>query len=271
MDEASEGLEMQPGPIGDGPIEDGPLGNGLLEDAPLGPWEQVLQIAEAGGPVVLILSAMSVLALAVVLLKFYQFSVTGARERRGAREAVALFRGGRPGEALIRAQSARGVAAAVVALALRGRLRGSLPDAMVREEALRAAGDHLETLRSHLRILEVIASLAPLLGLFGTVLGMIEAFQQLEAAGAQVNPSVLSGGIWEALLTTAVGLAVAIPTVALLNVFERTVDRLAHDLESLVSQLFTEDLSETSSTTRALDPTADARASFQPAPSPAGQ
>jgi biopolymer transport protein ExbB len=52
-----------------------------------------------------------------------------------------------------------------------------------------------------------------LLGLFGTVLGMVEAFRQLELAGSQVDPAVLSGGIWQALLTTAVGLAVAIPAV----------------------------------------------------------
>ena len=242
--------------------------SGAMPAEPIGPWEQALQLVEAGGPVVLILLALSVLALAVVLLKLYQFAVTGVRDRGGARQAVALFRAGRAGEALACAQSSRGVAASVVALALRGRLRATLPEIMVREEALRAAGDRLESLRSHLRILEVIASLAPLLGLFGTVLGMIEAFQQLEAAGAQVNPSVLSGGIWEALLTTAVGLAVAIPTVALLNVFERTLDRLAHDLESLITQLFTADLSEESSTTRATDLASDASAPFQPAPSP---
>lgn len=256
MDEASEDLESL---------------SGTMAAEPIGPWEQALQLAEAGGPVVLILLAFSVVALAVVLLKLYQFAITGVRDRGAARQAVALFRAGRAGEALACAQSARGVAASVVTLALRGRLRATLPESMVREEALRAAGDRLESLRSHLRILEVVASLAPLLGLFGTVLGMIEAFQQLEAAGAQVNPSVLSGGIWEALLTTAVGLAVAIPTVALLNVFERTLDRLAHDLESLISQLFTVDLSVESPTTHPMELAADASASFQPAPSPIGQ
>ncbi len=57
---------------------------------------------------------------------------------------------------------------------------------------------------------------------------MIEAFRQLEAAGNQVNPAILSGGIWEALLTTAVGLAVAIPAVVALNWLERRIERLAH-------------------------------------------
>lgn len=65
-----------------------------------------------------------------------------------------------------------------------------------------------------------MAQLAPLLGLFGTVLGMISAFQALQQAGAQVDPSILAGGIWVALLTTAVGLAVAMPTSVALSWFE---------------------------------------------------
>jgi len=85
---------------------------------------------------------------------------------------------------------------------------------------------------------------APLLGLFGTVLGMIEAFRKLAEAGNQVNPAILSGGIWEALLTTAVGLAVAIPVVVLCNWFERRVERVGHEMESLVTQVFTQDLSQ---------------------------
>ena len=90
----------------------------------------------------------------------------------------------------------------------------------------------------YLRVLELIGTLAPLLGLLGTVLGMIEAFQSMESAGEQVDPSVLSGGIWLALLTTAVGLAVAIPTVAILNFFERRLEVLSHDLDDLIAKIF---------------------------------
>jgi len=75
-----------------------------------------------------------------------------------------------------------------------------------------------------LRLLDSVAQLAPLLGLFGTVLGMIEAFQSLQQAGSQVDPSLLAGGIWVALLTTAVGLAVAMPTSLVLSWFESRMD-----------------------------------------------
>jgi biopolymer transport protein ExbB len=99
--------------------------------------------------------------------------------------------------------------------------------------------DQLSKLRSYLRPLEIIATLSPLLGLLGTVLGMITAFQQMEGAGNQVDPSVLSGGIWQALLTTAVGLAVAIPVVTLQSWLERKVERIAHNMNDAVTQVFT--------------------------------
>jgi biopolymer transport protein ExbB len=73
---------------------------------------------------------------------------------------------------------------------------------------------------SGFRALDAVAQLGPLLGLFGTVLGMIEAFRAMQGAGAAVDPGVLAGGIWTALLTTAVGLAVAMTTSALLTWLE---------------------------------------------------
>ena len=77
----------------------------------------------------------------------------------------------------------------------------NLDDGIAREETTRIAKRELANLRSHLKTLEVITTLSPLLGLLGTVLGMIEAFQKLQGAGSSIDPSILSGGIWEALLT----------------------------------------------------------------------
>ena len=205
--------------------------------------ERALVLLRAGGPVVAILMAMSVGALAIVFVKLWQFRKARLGERKVAQEALRLYREGRSGEALALVGGARSPLAQVVARAIRGQRRG-LSEAVVREEVLRYGGDTLESLRGWFRPLELIASLAPLLGLFGTVLGMIDAFRQLEQAGSQVNPAILSGGIWEALLTTAVGLAVAIPVIATLNWLERRVERLGHEMDSLVTRVFTEDLSE---------------------------
>lgn len=202
----------------------------------------VVGFLEAGGPVVAILLLMSLAAIAIVLVKLLQFRWLRVGDRHTAPRAVELWRAGRPDQAAMLADRSPNPVAQALARALRGQRRG-LPEVKVREEVLRYGGDVLEDLRSWFRPLEVIASLAPLLGLFGTVLGMIEAFRQMEQAGSQVNPAILSGGIWEALLTTAVGLAVAIPVVAMLNWLERRVDRLAHQMDSIVTRLFTEDLS----------------------------
>ncbi len=204
--------------------------------------ERMLEWLELGGPVVFLLLAMSVVALTIVLVKLWQFRALRLSDLRPAQEAMRLHDVGRPAEALAMVERSRNPIAETLARALRGKLQ-HLPETKVREEVFRHAGVALESLRSGFRPLEVIASLAPLLGLFGTVLGMIEAFQRLEAAGNRVDPSILSGGIWEALLTTAVGLAVAIPAIVVLNWLERRVDRVAHAMDGTVARVFTVDLS----------------------------
>lgn len=199
--------------------------------------DEAARMFEAGGPVVAILAAMSVFMVAIVLAKLWQFAAARTEDRRPGRAALALFHAGRVEDALGVAQTGRDPASAVLALAIEGEARG-LPEPLIREACHREAARRVEALRGWMRPLEVIASLAPLLGLFGTVLGMIEAFSRLEAAGTRVDPSILSGGIWEALLTTAVGLAVAIPAVAAVNWFERRIERVEHAIDIGLADIF---------------------------------
>lgn len=194
-----------------------------------------------GGPVVAILLVMSVLALTIVIVKLWQFWRMRIRDRRTAHAALNIFQGGNIEAAISTAHRSPNPTAQVLACAIESRAR-NLPEPVIREELLRLGGDLLESMRAWFRPLEVIASLAPLLGLFGTVLGMIEAFQDLQQAGSQVDPTILAGGIWEALLTTAVGLAVAMPVIVVLNWFERRVDRTAHAMDSIVTQVFTAEI-----------------------------
>ncbi len=219
------------------------VSGGASSGYPLAPSEsypafsKLIELADAGGPVVMILIAMSVLSLTIILVKLWQFSHQGLGDSRSAKEALALYRDQQAARALAVAQGSRNPAATVFALALEGKAR-RISEPKIREECFRVASISIETLRGWTRPLEVIASLAPLLGLFGTVLGMIQAFAQLEAAGSQVDPAILSGGIWEALLTTAVGLAVAIPVVAAVNWFERRIERLEHLIDTSLAGLF---------------------------------
>lgn len=204
--------------------------------------ETLVGLLETGGPVAGVLLLFSVLALTIVLLKLWQFTTLGVGRRRFIETALEYWRDGDPGQALGVLSRVRNPVAQVLEVAIRGRWRSPENENRVREEVERVASGWLEQLRRHLRGLELVATLSPLLGLLGTVLGMIEAFRRLEEAGQQVDPAILSGGIWEALLTTALGLAVAIPAVIMLNWLERVIERLAHRMEDAVTQVFTSDL-----------------------------
>jgi len=87
--------------------------------------------------------------------------------------------------------------------------------------------------------LEVISQVSPLVGLLGTVIGMIDSFNELELGGSLVDPSILAGGIWTALLTTAMGLIVAIPALVSHYFLEKKINNLFEDFETLVSKLST--------------------------------
>ena len=95
----------------------------------------------------------------------------------------------------------------------------------------------LKNMESFIPSLEIIANVSPLLGLLGTVIGMISSFSQLEIGGNLVNPSLLAGGIWTALLTTAIGLIVAIPAMVAHHFCEKKMIQLESSVINLYSIL----------------------------------
>ncbi len=108
-----------------------------------------------------------------------------------------------------------------------------------KNKILRRAGSReLEEGEKHLRILSVIGNIATLLGLLGTVTGMIRTFIKIEASGGTAEVALLAGGIWEALLTTAAGLSVAIPTLVMYHYFEGIVDSRAVQYKNLAADIF---------------------------------
>lgn len=190
-----------------------------------------------GGPVVWILAVFSAVAMTIILVKLWQLIQMRAESTADVDAALGLWRKGEHSKA-VNALNTRRPISRVVALAMQGQL-DTTSEGILREEVERVATGYLNDLRSFFRPLEVIGSLSPLLGLLGTVMGMIVAFQQMEAAGNQVDPSVLSGGIWQALLTTAVGLSVAIPVVAVHSWLERKVERVSASMSDAVTRVFT--------------------------------
>ena len=104
------------------------------------------------------------------------------------------------------------------------------PEAELKEILEEAGRQEIPRIRSHLSTLGTIASVAPLLGLLGTVLGMISVFATL-SEGSNIDPSMLAGGISEALVTTALGMVVAMPALACYNYFAAKVQNLIIEME----------------------------------------
>lgn len=196
------------------------------------------ELLEIGGPVVWILLGFSIIAVSIVLIKIWQIVLLAPESASNAKKALALWKLNEPERALAVLKMTKPVDE-LLAISMEGLRQAEISQDLLKEELQRVATLRINQLRSYLRPLEVIASLSPLLGLFGTVLGMILAFQQMELAGNQVDPSVLSGGIWQALLTTAVGLGVAIPAVLAHNWLERKTERVAALINDSVTQVFT--------------------------------
>lgn len=175
------------------------------------------RVADLGGPVVIILIVISVFTLGLVLYKLWQFTAAGVGRHKALREAVAHWDYGDRAMAQTTLERSTSYLAPVVAMGIES---SSVP----RERLMAEADIRFARLERGFRFLDTVAQIAPLLGLFGTVLGMIEAFQSLQDAGSQVDPSLLAGGIWVALLTTAVGLVVAMPAAAVLSWFEARME-----------------------------------------------
>lgn len=177
------------------------------------------------GPVGVVLVLLSVLSLTLIVSKLFIFlfarlnatrrveQALAALDREGLEAALAILRDCRhPVARMLQAGAARIMA-------------GESREA-VEAEIRAVANRELARLSRHDRLLELIGLIAPLLGLLGTILGMISAFQALQASGSKADPAVLAGGIWEALLTTALGLVVAIPAIVAFNMAENRLDRL---------------------------------------------
>jgi len=107
----------------------------------------------------------------------------------------------------------------------------------VRESLEEAGLAEVPRLEEKLNLLATIAQIAPLLGLLGTVLGMIHIFKKMEDAGLTASVQTLSGGVWEALICTAAGLAVAIPAHAGYNYLVSRVNEIVLDMEKAATEI----------------------------------
>lgn len=200
----------------------------------------MIELIIKGGTVVWLLVGFSIVALTVIVFKSVQSYLLRDTAPSNIDNVIVAFESGEPTPE-IRLSEAGGLTRGWLVCHVLTLLKDTrLTSEQARVEADRLAKAAINNRLNYLRILDVIAATAPLLGLFGTVLGMIESFQAMEAAGSQVNPSVLSGGIWQALLTTAIGVAVAIPVSMVHSLFERRTEVHASQYEDDLTRIFTQ-------------------------------
>lgn len=185
------------------------------------------------------IALLSVAVLALILWKIWQLARLGAFSGgRVSARALDLWDAGQLDPACTLLAGRRSARARVIRRAMMAAEDKQLDRTGAEAATEQAARAILADARTGLRGLELAAAVGPLLGLLGTVTGMIAAFQGLEAAGVRADTATLAGGIWEALLTTAAGMTVAIPAMTALSWFDSIVDRMRHDMEDGATRVF---------------------------------
>ena len=187
----------------------------------------LLKLILKGGPVMIILLIMSIISLAIILLKIYQFFKSDIYNSNKVIPVFKLLKDNK----IVQAQELLNTIihpSSEIILSIIDNKQLNNED---RENEVSIIGEkQIRNLEFLLKPLELIANIAPLLGLLGTVIGMITAFSKLENAGSKVDPAILAGGIWEALLTTAFGLIVAIPALGAFYWLDGKVDKVREDM-----------------------------------------
>lgn len=194
-----------------------------------------------GGWVMVPIVALSIYALAVVFYKFYQFRSIGVYNRGYVETALQLMRHEAYPEAVATLKAQKGPLARVMQTSLEMVLNRELKRPTKEAEIMRVGSGELRQMESYMRGLEMVYTAAPLLGLLGTVLGMVSAFSKLASVGSRVDPAILAGGIWEALITTVGGLCVAVPALVTFYWLESIIERVRANMRDTSTQILSLD------------------------------
>src|SRR5918992_1155347 len=187
-----------------------------------------------GGPmiwVILLASAVAVIVFIERVLRFHRAQINSMEFLNGVRN---VLKRENVVEALSICDATPGPVARLVKVAILNRDRGREG---VREALEEAGLVEVPPLEEKLNLLATIAQIAPLLGLLGTALGFIRVFSRLQAQGTMATVQDLSGGIWEALICTAAGLAVAVPCYAAYNYLVSRVNAIVLDMEKAATEI----------------------------------
>ncbi len=196
-------------------------------------WEFIAK----GGPLMVLIILCSVIAFAVFIERIWHLRRARIDTDKFVEAILELIKHNKIMEAIDKCNNTPGPIAHIMKIGIlkhdrtREEIRESIQDAGVHE---------VPRLEKNLGVLATIAHIAPLLGLLGTVTGMVKAFQVIEQKAVSmvpVNPGDLAGGIWESLITTVAGLTVAIPTYVVYNYLVNKVDGFVLEIEKSATEL----------------------------------
>lgn len=195
-------------------------------------WDIIVK----GGPIMVPLVLCSVISLAVIIERFIYFKRTSNNNYRLFQKYSRYIIDDNLTKAIKELKDERGPIAGIIASAL---TYSSGSKNNLREFLQTTGEQEIEKMEKNLVILDVIATIAPLLGLLGTVLGIIDSFDILSATGGVASPVQLSSGIARALLTTAAGLFIAIPALIFYTHFVRIVNTRIREITRWTRELYT--------------------------------
>jgi biopolymer transport protein ExbB len=194
----------------------------------------MFEVLIRGGVLMVPIAVCSVLAVAIIIEKSIKLRIARATSRAFLFRIQNSLRLNRIDEAQRACEMASGPVAAIFRAGL---ARAGQTEERIRQAIQEAGEKEISILERHVGTLGTLAGGAPLLGFLGTVVGMIRAFQQIERLGGNVNASVLAGGIWQALLTTAAGLAVGLVCFFAHNYFVGRIQFIVREMEERSSEL----------------------------------
>lgn len=196
-----------------------------------------------GGWVMYLIMLLSVYAVGIILFKAQQFYSSGMFNTHFIDRVMMHVKRGELTDASHLLAREKGPVARIMRVAIDCILNRDMTMKSRESEISRVGASEIRYLESHMRGLEMAATVAPLIGLMGTVIGMIESFSKLSEAGSRVDPSMLAGGIWEALVATVGGLAVAIPSLAAYYLLDSLIERARATMRDVTIQILsTEDV-----------------------------
>jgi biopolymer transport protein ExbB len=196
-----------------------------------------LMLFEKGGALMYGLVLLSIYAVGVVIFKAVQFKKANVFDRSFIDPVLKEIKQGDRAKATKTLAATKGPIARIMRVTFECVANRDMSQKSKEAEIMRVGSADIRYLESHLRGLEMTAAIAPLVGLLGTVIGMIGSFSKLSLSGTRVDPTLLAGGIWEALLCTAGGLAVAIPALAAHYILDGIIEKVRATMKDVSVQI----------------------------------